>query len=98
MKNKMIGERLVQLREDAKYSVQEIARYFDSDVEMIQMWERGESQPNAEQMLVLSFLYGMDVDDILAGIKPEELVPDEYQEKYQHEAWLNRVGKSNCIR
>lgn len=94
MKNKIIGRRLKELREEAKYSMQEVANYFDGDIKMIGRWEEGEGQPNAEQLLVLSSLYGISIDEILAGIKPVELVTKEFQEEYRREVKLNRAGKA----
>lgn len=92
MKNKVIGKKLKKLREQAKYTMQQVAHYFDNNIEMIEQWEKEELQPTVEQMLVLSFLYGISIDDILSGIEPIELVSKEYQEEYRHEAWLNRIG------
>lgn len=92
MKNNSIGKKLKKLREEAKYTIQQVARYFDNNIEMVEQWEEEEQQLSAEQILILSFLYGISMDEIFIGIEPAELVSKEYQEEYRHEAWLNRIG------
>lgn len=96
MNNHVIGEKLKELRTEAGYTTGQVARYLDHNMEQVEMWEAGESQPNVEQMLVLSYLYGISMNELLYEINPVELVAGEIQEEYCHEAWLNRLCQKSC--
>ncbi len=97
MSNKIIGKKLKKLRMEAKYSCQEVARYFNNNVETIEMWEKGELQPNVEQILILSYLYGISIDEIMSEINPIEVIPEELQDEYRHEALVNRICRKSCV-
>lgn len=61
------GERIRRLRMDAGLSVRDLSRsLFLSDVQAIYKWQRGETLPSLENLVLLSWLLGVTIDQILA--------------------------------
>ena len=61
------GERIRRLRMDAGLSVRDLSRsIFLSDVQAIYKWQRGETLPSLENLVLLSWLLGVTIDQILA--------------------------------
>ena len=60
------GERIHRLRIDAGLSVRELSRLlFLSDVQAVYKWQRGESLPSLDNLVLLSWLLGVTIDQIL---------------------------------
>ena len=93
MQNHVIGSKLMSLRMKAGYSIAEIASYVGEDEKNVQAWEAGEKEPGIYQLYVLSHLYGISMDEVMHQIRPSDMVAAAVQEKYLHEAWMNRMYK-----
>ena len=61
------GERIRRLRMDAGLSVRDLSRsLLLSDVQAVYKWQRGETLPSLENLVLLSWLLGVTIDQILA--------------------------------
>lgn len=61
------GERIRRLRMDAGLSVRELSRsLLLSDVQAVYKWQRGETLPSLENLVLLSWLLSVPIDQILA--------------------------------
>lgn len=93
MQKNVIGSKLMNLRVEAGYSIKEIALYVGEDETKVQAWENGEKEPGIYQLHVLSHLYGISIDEVMHEVRPSDMVAAAVQEKYLHEAWMNRMCK-----
>ena len=60
------GENIAKLRENAGYSVKDLQRAFGfATPQAIYKWQQGMSLPNVDNLLTLSTLLGVKIDDIL---------------------------------
>ena len=61
------GERIYHLRMDAGLSVRELSRMLClSDVQAVYKWQRGETLPSLDNLVILSKIFHVTIDDILA--------------------------------
>ncbi len=58
-------EKLLKLRKHFKYSQQEIARLCNVDLIAYMSWENGRSLPTIDEIIKLSEIYGLTVDEII---------------------------------
>ena len=93
MKENYIGSRLKGFRENMGYSIEQLAQFIGQLPTMIESWERGEEEPGICQWIALSRLYDVSVEEMLGNLSEEELVEEAALEEYQHEVWMNRLGK-----
>lgn len=92
MKN-TIARTLKELREEAGYSIERLAQFFNGDTATVSNWENGTEEPSIYDCCVLSGLYGVSMDNMFCALSPEELLPDDMQSEYAHESWLNRMER-----
>lgn len=67
-----IYERLLEYRKKNGLSQEELAEKIGVSRQAISKWERGESSPDTDNLIALSQLYGVTVDELLFGKKAEE--------------------------
>lgn len=91
-----IAKMLKKLREDADYSIEKVAQYFGGDINMVANWENGTDAPSAYDCFVLSELYGVSIDSMFGALSAKELVPEDKQDDYSREAWINRLAKRHA--
>lgn len=91
-KNNSIAQSLKSLREEAGYSIERLAQFFDGNITMISEWENGTREPSIYDCCVLSGLYNISLDSMVAAISPGELLPENMQSEYAHESWINRLA------
>ena len=91
-RNNSIAQTLKNLREEAGYSIERLARFFDGNVTMVSEWENGTREPSIYNCCVLSGLYNISLDTMVAAISREELLPENMQSEYAHESWINRLA------
>ncbi len=71
-----IGARIKHLREAHHLSVAALAEILRLEsVQAVYKWQRGESVPSVENLLVLKAIFHTDVDEILTGEKEEDESP-----------------------
>ena len=59
-----IAEKLLQLRKNAGYSQEELAEKIFVTRQAISKWERGEALPDTENLIALSKLYNVSLDEL----------------------------------
>ena len=91
-KRDMVSSNLLKIREYTGYSKETLANLLDLDEKLIEQWESGETEPTISQVLLLSRLYGVSVDDIFCNCKIMDFLPEDKQEEFNHNAWLNRIA------
>ncbi len=69
----MLADRLREIRKQHGYSQQQVAKKLHLTQGAISQWENGITVPAAEQLVALSEIYGMSVDEIL-GVKKADAV------------------------
>lgn len=63
---KATGERILQLRLERHLSIRELQVYFGfEEPAAIYRWQRGDNLPSLDNMLALSKLFGVPIEDIL---------------------------------
>lgn len=68
-------DRLRKYREANRLTQEELAEKIDVSRQTISKWERGEASPDTENLLKLSALYGMTIDELLKTDPAEAPVP-----------------------
>ena len=78
-----IAEKLFQLRKKAGYSQEELAEKIFVSRQAVSKWERGEALPDTENLVALSKLYGISLDELFGTpLKQPE------KQKGNVEVWL----------
>lgn len=67
MNNIEFGERLYRYRKAAKLSQQELASHFGITNKAISKWENGSAYPSLPQLITLSKLYGVSIDELTSN-------------------------------
>ncbi len=70
--NNEIAQRLVDMRRSHGYSQEELAEKLGLSRQAISKWERAESSPDTGNLLALSRLYGVTLDELVCGT-PDEM-------------------------
>ena len=91
-KHSIVSANLLKIREYTGYSKTTLANLLDLDEKLIEQWESGETEPTVSQVLLLSRLYGVPVDDIFCNCKVMDNLPEDKRENFNHNAWLNRIA------
>lgn len=63
--NLEISQRLVNLRKAKGYSQEELAAKLGISRQAVSKWERGEASPDTDNLILLSKLYGISIDELL---------------------------------
>lgn len=74
---------LRQLRENAGYTTEALARFFGMDGSLIENWESGVTEPTITECLVLSKLYGISLDNMFADFSVHSLIPEDCAELFE---------------
>ena len=67
-----IANRLVQLRKQHGYSQEELAAKLGLSRQAVSKWERAEASPDTDNLIMLSRVYGVSLDELL---KTDEPIP-----------------------
>lgn len=62
-----MGDRLYQLRTKADLNQEQLANNVNVSRQAVSKWERGESQPDTNNLIALSELYGVTIDYLVKG-------------------------------
>ena len=76
-----LSSKLLELRKENKLSQEALGEKIGVSRQTVSKWERGEKSPDAEQLIALSKLYGISLDELVSGEKKknkkaELLYPD----------------------
>ncbi|MBQ4101472.1 MAG: helix-turn-helix domain-containing protein [Oscillospiraceae bacterium] len=77
-----IANRLVRLRKEKGYSQEELAEKLGLSRQAISKWERAEASPDTDNLILLSRLYGISLDELLFT---EDEIPTPEPEKSNSE-------------
>ncbi len=67
-----IGEKLFELRREKNLSQEEVADELNVSRQTVSKWETNQSVPDFDKIVPLCELYGVGVEELLTGKKPEE--------------------------
>ena len=65
-----IANRLVQLRKQHGYSQEELAAKLGLSRQAVSKWERAEASPDTDNLIMLSRVYGVSLDELLKTAEP----------------------------
>jgi transcriptional regulator with XRE-family HTH domain len=65
------ADRLIELRKKNGLSQEDLAEKLNISRQAVSKWERAESLPDTENLIALSKLYGLSLDELVYGKKPE---------------------------
>lgn len=65
-----IANRLVQLRKQHGYSQEELAAKLGLSRQAVSKWERAEASPDTDNLIMLSRVYGVSLDELLKTDEP----------------------------
>lgn len=85
---------LRQLRENAGYTPETLARFFGMDGSLIENWESGVTEPTITESLVLSRLYGVPLDKMFADFSVRSIIPEDCAELFDH--IIRKHAAENC--
>lgn len=71
------ANRLKQLRQRSGLSQEDLAEKLSISRQAISKWERGEAAPDLENLITLSKLYNVTIDEILTGNKPNQSISED---------------------
>ncbi|WP_206214115.1 helix-turn-helix domain-containing protein [Adlercreutzia sp. ZJ154] len=80
------ADRLIELRRSQDLSQEELAKKLGLSRQAISKWERAESAPDIGNLVALSELYEISLDDLVRGIAPEVESETEAKTKAEAEA------------
>ena len=67
-----LANRLIQLRKDHHFSQEELAEKLGISRQAISKWERAESSPDTDNLILLSQLYQISIDELLLLTKNKQ--------------------------
>lgn len=83
--NLIMAERFAQLRKKAGLSQEELAEKLGISRQAVSKWERAESSPDTDNLIALSKLYGLSLDELLLLNHPGKKEESE-AEKFHRQA------------
>ncbi|MFJ8263195.1 helix-turn-helix transcriptional regulator [Rummeliibacillus sp. NPDC094406] len=83
-----LESRLKKLRELHQYSQEDVARILDISRQSVSKWELGKGYPDLDNLIKLSDLYGVSLDEIIRGEeKYSGKVEDSQQSELSHKTF-----------
>lgn len=68
-----IANRLYELRKKSNYSQEELAEKIGVSRQAVSKWERAEASPDTDNLILLSKLYNVSMDELLSTDEPVEI-------------------------
>lgn len=95
--HKETAKRLYECRKSAGYSQEELAEKIGVSRQAISKWERGESSPDTDNLIALSKIYNITIDELInSDVKPEKK-SEEMSEEQQEDSKEEYVSFKNGI-
>ena len=69
--SRMLKDKLKQLRLDAGLSQKKAAELLDITNQTIQQWEKGASEPRASELIIMSEMYSVSIEEICRGVETD---------------------------
>ncbi len=85
--NMEIAERLYSLRKEHNYSQEELANMLGVSRQAVSKWERGEASPDTDNLIALSKLYHVSLDELLfsSESKDNKIIEDDENETIERD-------------
>lgn len=83
-----VANRLVQLRKKHGYSQEELAAKLGLSRQAVSKWERAEASPDTDNLILLSRVYGISLDDLL---KTDDEIPEPREDAQQDESCADKT-------
>lgn len=80
-----LGSNLAELRKRNGYSQEALAEKLNISRQAISKWERGESTPDTDTLIMLSQLYGVSLDELIGNKKQQEKEQNNDATKIKYE-------------
>ena len=80
-----IANRLQKLRKENGYSQEELADKLGISRQAVSKWERAESSPDTDNLIVLARLYNISLDELLSDNESDEEIRDRVMDRGQEE-------------
>lgn len=95
------ANRLCRFRKEKKLSQEQLAEKLGVSRQSVSKWERGEASPDTENLIMLSRIFGVTIDELLTGEKPvilqeEKNEQQETDKKPFDESTDKSVGSESC--
>ena len=79
--NVEIANKLLNLRKTAGLSQEELAEKIGVSRQAVSKWERAESSPDTDNLIALSKIYKVSIDELLSIDKDDTIAEDKQQKK-----------------
>ena len=76
-----IANRLQKLRKENGYSQEELADKLGISRQAVSKWERAESSPDTDNLIILARLYNMSLDELLYDTEPDEEIRNRNKDR-----------------
>ena len=83
MRRRQYVNQLAAWRERAGYSQQEVADYLGIDRSSLSYYEQGKTQPNAQVMILLCFLYHISAEEMLRCVADTSITEDLFSAQHR---------------
>ena len=80
-----IANRLQKLRKENGYSQEELADKLGISRQAVSKWERAESSPDTDNLIVLARLYNISLDELLNDSESDEEIRERVIDRGQEE-------------
>lgn len=75
-----IGQKLLDLRKSKQLSQEEVANKLNVTRQTVSKWETDQSMPDFDKIIPICELYGISADELLSGVKHENVEKQEQEE------------------
>lgn len=89
-----LGEKITTLRNERKLSQTELAEKLEVSRQSVSKWETGASIPELDKLIALSRLFGITLDELVAGDSVPTAEPEEEQPQPQITYVMQQKGLS----
>ena len=79
--NLEIANRLQKLRKENGYSQEELADKLGISRQAVSKWERAESSPDTDNLIILARLYNVSLDELLSDTETSEEIKERIKDK-----------------
>ena len=86
-----IADRLQKLRKENGYSQEELADKLGISRQAVSKWERAESSPDTDNLIVLARLYNVSLDELLYDTESTEEIKDRVIDRGQSEKEKDQI-------
>ncbi len=91
-----IANRLLEYRKKNGLSQEELAEKLNISRQSVSKWERGETSPDTDNLIELSKIYGVTIDDLINVNKP--LVDNIQIQQETSKNYFIKVKKNHCVK